>query len=467
MTDKNIKILVIEKKAILTGTPVIVCGNSDYTVTFTFDDEWNLTGPRTARFVYVKDGKVQHEDVLFPGNVVAVPILENVDFVDVGVFAGNLCTTTPARVHCKKSILCGSGVHNDPTPDVYDQIMELFNEMAEAGAFGATEAQAQQIEKNKQDIAQLDAAKAEQEDFEKILPMSYPRRFKPKVMLSMYIPMGDAEEHNKRLEYAKEIGCDGVVMLVNLKADDNFTLEDDLTELVRCLEYTKEIGLPCNTLKIHCLMTSEQQQSTAYLNSYIERIKGFLTDINADSYGITRLCLLNELGAMPSDMIASCLSEFKNMGYEVGVSNAGITKTLSSGKAQSVYDNSDYFGANYYQRITPKAELTSYNDSLHSWSGIFDGLKLLKKDSNKKVIFTETGILDYWEYLHNPADFDYHYDGTAHKTNGEIYPIYYYGLFNNSEANAIMDEVWLWYPERMVEYESVREFFKYYLGGVR
>lgn len=164
MAERNINISITNKKAEVIGTPVIVCGNSDYTATFAFDDEWNLTGPRTARFVYVKDGKVQHTDVVFPGNVVAVPILENVDFVDVGVFAGNLCTTTPARVRCKKSILCGSGTPHDPTPDVYDQIMELFNEMAEAGAFGATEAQAQQIAKNKSDIAQLDATKAEQTD---------------------------------------------------------------------------------------------------------------------------------------------------------------------------------------------------------------------------------------------------------------------------------------------------------------
>lgn len=164
MAERNINISITNKKAEVIGTPVIVCGNSDYTATFAFDDEWNLTGPRTARFVYVKDGKVQHTDVVFPGNVVAVPILENVDFVDVGVFAGNLCTTTPARVRCKKSILCGSGTPQDPTPDVYSQIMELFNEMAEAGAFGATEAQAQQIEKNKQNIAQLEATKAEQTD---------------------------------------------------------------------------------------------------------------------------------------------------------------------------------------------------------------------------------------------------------------------------------------------------------------
>ena len=60
--------------------------------------------------------------------------------------------------------MCGSGAKQDPTPDVYDQIMKLFSDLAEAGGFGATEAQAQQIEKNKQDIAQLEAAKAEKTD---------------------------------------------------------------------------------------------------------------------------------------------------------------------------------------------------------------------------------------------------------------------------------------------------------------
>lgn len=151
---KNINITVENKRATVVGSPVIICGNSDYTVTFDFDDEWNLTGVRTARFVYVKDGTAQHEDKVFEGNTVAVPVLSDVTFVNVGVFAGDLCTTTPARVNCRASILCGSGAVHEPTPDVYAQIMALFNEMAEKGAFGATEAQAQQIEQNRQDIEQ-------------------------------------------------------------------------------------------------------------------------------------------------------------------------------------------------------------------------------------------------------------------------------------------------------------------------
>lgn len=152
---ENIKVIIRERRAQVEGGPVIVCGNSDYTITFDFDSDWNLTGPKTARFVYVKGGEVLHEDKVFSGKTVAVPVLSDVSFVDVGVFAGDLCTTTPARIRCKRSILCGSGEVHEPTPDVYAQIMALFNEMAEQGAFGATEAQAQQIEANKQNIAKL------------------------------------------------------------------------------------------------------------------------------------------------------------------------------------------------------------------------------------------------------------------------------------------------------------------------
>lgn len=152
---ENILIIIQERRAQVVGSPVIVCGNSDYTIAFDFDSDWNLTGPKTARFVYVKGGKVQHEDKVFSGDTVNVPVLSDVSFVDVGVFAGDLCTTTPARIRCKKSILCGSGEVHEPTPDVYAQIMARFNEMAEQGAFGATEEQAQQIEANKQNIEKL------------------------------------------------------------------------------------------------------------------------------------------------------------------------------------------------------------------------------------------------------------------------------------------------------------------------
>lgn len=104
----NINITVAGKIATNT-TPgqVIVCGNSDYTVTFDLDAEWAAEPNRTARFVYYRDGLSLYQDVAFTGNTAAVPVLSGISYVLVGVYAGNLRTTTPAKVLCDRSILCG------------------------------------------------------------------------------------------------------------------------------------------------------------------------------------------------------------------------------------------------------------------------------------------------------------------------------------------------------------------------
>lgn len=101
----------------------IVCGNSDYQITFTFDSEWNEYAVKTARFKW----NDSYTDVVFEGNIVNVPIIQGASQVEVGVFTGNICTSTPAIIPCVRSILCGDGVPVEPTPDVYSQIIDLLN----------------------------------------------------------------------------------------------------------------------------------------------------------------------------------------------------------------------------------------------------------------------------------------------------------------------------------------------------
>lgn len=108
---------------------VIVCGNSDYVIEFTFDSEWDDHQIKTARFITASG----FSDVVFEGTSVAVPIIQNTTSLTVGVFSGNLKTTTPAVIPCMKSILCGEGVPVDPPPDVYTQLMEKINGL-EGGA---------------------------------------------------------------------------------------------------------------------------------------------------------------------------------------------------------------------------------------------------------------------------------------------------------------------------------------------
>ena len=102
----QIEISIENKHTKVLGSPVIVCGNSDYTIKFTFDSEWSDLTTKTARFVYTQGGEVRYTDVDFSGDTVAVPVLEGVKNVKVGVYSGDSLSTTPALIPCDLSIRC-------------------------------------------------------------------------------------------------------------------------------------------------------------------------------------------------------------------------------------------------------------------------------------------------------------------------------------------------------------------------
>lgn len=80
----------------------IVCGNSDYQIQFAFDSEWDAHDTKTARFIW----NGGYTDVEFTGDTCDVPVITNATQVTVGVYAGELATTTPAEIKCRLSILC-------------------------------------------------------------------------------------------------------------------------------------------------------------------------------------------------------------------------------------------------------------------------------------------------------------------------------------------------------------------------
>ena len=120
---QNIEINISNKIATLKEKFVGVCGNSDYVVVFDFDDEWKSHATKTARFKYGG----QYTDVVFTGNECPMPIILDTASVEIGVYAGNLHTTTSACVLMKTCILSGSGVPADPIPDVYNQIIDKID----------------------------------------------------------------------------------------------------------------------------------------------------------------------------------------------------------------------------------------------------------------------------------------------------------------------------------------------------
>ena len=124
--NKTIEITIKDKVARQSNKTNYVCGNSDFIIDFVFDEEWDECSVKTARFKH----SAGYTDVVFEGNKCPVPIISNTHNIYIGVFAGNLLTTTSAHVGAKKSILCDGGIPTDPSPDVYAQIIKLLDDMS-------------------------------------------------------------------------------------------------------------------------------------------------------------------------------------------------------------------------------------------------------------------------------------------------------------------------------------------------
>lgn len=118
---KEILIAVKNKIAMNLGNATYVCDNSDYRVVFDFDEEWDGHPVKTARFKY----NGMYQEVVFTGSVCNMPVVRDARLISIGVYAGNLQTSTPAVVHASQSILSGDPAHEKPEENVYNQLVQL------------------------------------------------------------------------------------------------------------------------------------------------------------------------------------------------------------------------------------------------------------------------------------------------------------------------------------------------------
>ena len=133
---KNLHITIADRVATYAKRDgAIICGNSDYKVIFTFDEEWSGVYKKTARFIW----NGQYFDVEFAGTEVEAPIITNADSVEVGVYAGELRTTTGAVIPCKRSILCGTDSPNPGFGENYTTQAKAYADEAKAYADEAKE----------------------------------------------------------------------------------------------------------------------------------------------------------------------------------------------------------------------------------------------------------------------------------------------------------------------------------------
>lgn len=131
----SVQITVRDKVARTTGSPEIVCGNSDYVAVFDFDTEWESYPAKTLRTVWRENdtGRIVHADTLFTGYSVPIPPVWRTNQVLIGVYAGDIRTTTPARVPCAGCITDSAPQHSDPDDALYRQLLAYLKEIVDGG----------------------------------------------------------------------------------------------------------------------------------------------------------------------------------------------------------------------------------------------------------------------------------------------------------------------------------------------
>lgn len=122
---KTIVIKVTDKvPELVSGPDYVVCDNSDYTVVWQLDEEWAQFEHRTMQVNY-KDGT--YERVLFTGSSCTLPAIPVSGPVHVGLFAGDIHTTRPARLLAVRSATTDSGEERDPMPNGYAQAIKALD----------------------------------------------------------------------------------------------------------------------------------------------------------------------------------------------------------------------------------------------------------------------------------------------------------------------------------------------------
>lgn len=127
----TIQVSVRDKIATQTDGTVIINGNSDYNIEFDFDAEWADLNNKVGIFAYndAAAHKWAYQTVMFSGNTCTVPILRDIHCVYVGVTAGNVRVTTPAKVQCRLSISDYADTEDPPSADIWGQILAKLDEL--------------------------------------------------------------------------------------------------------------------------------------------------------------------------------------------------------------------------------------------------------------------------------------------------------------------------------------------------
>lgn len=275
-------------------------------------------------------------------------------------------------------------------------------------------------------------------------------------------------EITKQLTNHKTFGYDGIVIMATIVrlSSGELGIQEGMECLKNYFNIAKELGINVRCLKFH---QDNKNWDASFRSEYASLVKATVNELSK-LYDFDYVTLFNEAVGLVyttdtaiQNYVSSLCSEVRQTGHLVGITGLGFNKHLTYPYLLNCQDALFPFD---YRRISYKDKGTTYEDCRIAYEELAKQLIYWRKKLGKPIIISETGILPYWEMFRNPVY--YATNGWQVDNSGEIQKMFYTYLFENKDINRAVDEVWLWYPDNMIEgdaLENCSRFFRHYLGG--
>lgn len=290
--------------------------------------------------------------------------------------------------------------------------------------------------------------------------------------VNLWLRNTNIDDVKDNIDAYKFMGVTNLVLCIHLDGD-NCTVQEDTTLVNQAISYANSKLININTVKFHCT-NANLKTSSNYRDLYKQHCVEFLNAL--ENVTITRLVVFNEMNSMfnsfasndDANVCASIVNYFKNLGYDVSISVAGVEYFLDCYYSHPEVTNLfDFIAINSYPIIGDNKNYTSEKEVKEVYEEFYKQIQLIKSYyPTKQLIISEIGVQNVWESLSSPAN--YLIKDMAGVTNayGKIIPLFFGGLINDNRMNEMLSEVWLWYSEYYNDYLKQTVIFRNkFVGG--
>lgn len=242
----------------------------------------------------------------------------------------------------------------------------------------------------------------------------------------------------------------------------------DLNEIKKQIQYGNSIGIKPICLKMPMLFIEKETIMQIGIEKFKADYKKLVLNIatSLQNCAIKYAVVFNEnewlyLDKQYEDFVIDVIESVKALGYKVCINTMGVINTLKL--SDRIKNAVDVFSANTYPNISNKLDKTTFDDVVNSLNtnNIINMFKHLKNTYNKKMIISETGVMDYWACLNNPGQWQW--DSKLQvSSNGRVEELLLYGIFNSIYNSDLFEEVW-WCYDTLTQYEQTVKLLNNYL----